>query len=189
MEARPLPASLSFRVAFCLIKHATIVVELKTRSGSHVAAASSRANEPAGDGRMPYLLRNQTTCADDSRFGLLRPVGAKCSCPTCGRKRLPALPPRSTADPATTSRRPRRSPASPAEETGSMRSVFLARWGLVPSWADDLAVGNRMINARGETVDSKPSFKRRVRFAAMFDSRRRLLRMDEDRGWQAALPH
>ncbi len=33
------------------------------------------------------------------------------------------------------------------------------RWGLVPSWAKELAVGNRMINARSETVDSKPAFR------------------------------
>lgn len=33
------------------------------------------------------------------------------------------------------------------------------RWGLVPRWAKDLAIGNRMINARSETVDSKPSFR------------------------------
>ena len=37
--------------------------------------------------------------------------------------------------------------------------VTLMRWGLVPSWAKDLAIGNRMINARGETIASKPSFK------------------------------
>lgn len=34
------------------------------------------------------------------------------------------------------------------------------RWGLVPFWADDLAIGNRMINARSETVSEKPSFRR-----------------------------
>jgi len=34
------------------------------------------------------------------------------------------------------------------------------RWGLVPSWAKDPAIGSRMINARGETVHEKPSFKR-----------------------------
>ena len=43
---------------------------------------------------------------------------------------------------------------------GEPRELFLARWGFVPSWSDDLAIGSRMINARSETVDSKPSFKR-----------------------------
>jgi putative SOS response-associated peptidase YedK len=33
------------------------------------------------------------------------------------------------------------------------------RWGLVPFWAKDPSIGNRMINARSETVDSKPSFR------------------------------
>ncbi len=46
------------------------------------------------------------------------------------------------------------------EATGEDRKVGTFRWGLVPSWAKDLAIGNRMINARGETVDSKPSFRR-----------------------------
>jgi putative SOS response-associated peptidase YedK len=32
------------------------------------------------------------------------------------------------------------------------------RWGLVPSWADDLSIGNRMINARAETICEKRSF-------------------------------
>lgn len=34
-----------------------------------------------------------------------------------------------------------------------------AKWGLVPSWAKDPSVGPRMINARGETVAEKPSFR------------------------------
>ena len=33
------------------------------------------------------------------------------------------------------------------------------RWGLVPFWAKDLSVGNRMFNARAETLDSKAAFK------------------------------
>ena len=40
------------------------------------------------------------------------------------------------------------------------QQLFYARWGLVPSWSDDLAIGSRMINARSETVAEKPSFKR-----------------------------
>ena len=46
------------------------------------------------------------------------------------------------------------------EQAGQLRSVVQMRWGLVPSWADDRAIGNRMINARGETVESKPSFRK-----------------------------
>jgi len=33
------------------------------------------------------------------------------------------------------------------------------RWGLVPSWADDPAIGNRMINARRESLADKPAFR------------------------------
>jgi putative SOS response-associated peptidase YedK len=33
------------------------------------------------------------------------------------------------------------------------------QWGLIPSWAKDPAIGNKMINARGETLPEKPSFK------------------------------
>lgn len=38
------------------------------------------------------------------------------------------------------------------------RGEFM-RWGLIPSWAKDASIGNRMINARGETVAEKPSFR------------------------------
>ena len=38
----------------------------------------------------------------------------------------------------------------------------LMKWGLVPSWASDPTIGNRMINARAETLLEKPSFRKLV---------------------------
>jgi putative SOS response-associated peptidase YedK len=43
-------------------------------------------------------------------------------------------------------------------ETGT-RQLSLLRWGLIPSWADDPSIANRMINARAETVAVKPAFR------------------------------
>ncbi len=39
------------------------------------------------------------------------------------------------------------------------RELVTFRWGLVPFWAKDPAIGNRMINARAETVAEKPAFR------------------------------
>ena len=39
------------------------------------------------------------------------------------------------------------------------RELSLVRWGLVPHWAKDPAIGNRLINARSESVAEKPSFR------------------------------
>lgn len=39
------------------------------------------------------------------------------------------------------------------------REFVRMRWGLVPRWAKDTAIGNKMINARGETIAEKPSFR------------------------------
>jgi putative SOS response-associated peptidase YedK len=44
-------------------------------------------------------------------------------------------------------------------EIGPRRALGTFRWGLVPSWAKDPAVGNRMINARAEALESKPAFR------------------------------
>lgn len=45
------------------------------------------------------------------------------------------------------------------EDQSGVRELAMLRWGLVPSWAKDPAIGNRMINARAETVAEKPSFR------------------------------
>ncbi len=58
------------------------------------------------------------------------------------------------------------------------RELASFRWGLVPSWADDLKIGVRMINARSETIASKPSF------AAAFKRRRCLIPGDGFYEWK-----
>lgn len=41
--------------------------------------------------------------------------------------------------------------------------LSLMKWGLVPSWAKDPRIGAKLINARAEGIESKPSFKRPLR--------------------------
>ena len=52
------------------------------------------------------------------------------------------------------------------------------RWGLIPSWAKDPAIGNRMFNARAETIVEKPSFRE------AFQKRRCLIPADGFYEWQ-----
>lgn len=42
---------------------------------------------------------------------------------------------------------------------GGNREIEQFRWGLIPFWAKDESIGNRMINARAETIADKPSFR------------------------------
>ena len=60
---------------------------------------------------------------------------------------------------------------------GDQEMVAL-RWGLVPVWAKDLKMGARMINARGETVAEKPSFR------SAFKKRRCLVLADGFYEWK-----
>lgn len=43
------------------------------------------------------------------------------------------------------------------------KEPVMLKWGLIPAWAKDSSIGHRMINARAETVDVKPSFARLLR--------------------------
>ena len=45
------------------------------------------------------------------------------------------------------------------DDEATSRELVMLRWGLVPFWAKDPAIGNRMINARAETVAEKPSYR------------------------------
>jgi putative SOS response-associated peptidase YedK len=44
-------------------------------------------------------------------------------------------------------------------EASDGREATFLKWGLVPRWAKDTAIGNKLINARSETVTEKPSFR------------------------------
>ncbi len=44
------------------------------------------------------------------------------------------------------------------DQNGRKR-LEMMRWGLIPHWAKDASIGNRMINARSETIQEKPVFK------------------------------
>jgi putative SOS response-associated peptidase YedK len=43
------------------------------------------------------------------------------------------------------------------------RQLELVRWGLIPFWAKDAKIGNKMINARGETLAEKPAYRDALR--------------------------
>ncbi len=45
------------------------------------------------------------------------------------------------------------------EDSDQERELVMLRWGLVPVWAKDPSIGNRMINARAETVAERPSYR------------------------------
>jgi putative SOS response-associated peptidase YedK len=60
------------------------------------------------------------------------------------------------------------------------KRVEFFRWGLIPAWAKDASIGDRMINARAESVASKPSFRGPLK------DRRCLVLADGFYEWQAS---
>ncbi len=60
------------------------------------------------------------------------------------------------------------------------RAVDFLHWGLVPSWAKDISIGNRLINARAETLEEKPSYR------TAFQRRRCLILADGFYEWAKA---
>src|ERR1017187_9524894 len=48
--------------------------------------------------------------------------------------------------------------AAAPPDAGAVRDLRVVRWGLVPFWAKDVSIGSRLINARAETVSTKPAF-------------------------------
>ena len=67
-------------------------------------------------------------------------------------------------------------------EREDQRVLSRLRWGLVPSWAKDVKIGDRMINARAETVATKPSYRR------AFAKKRCLIPVDGFYEWKAGTP-
>ncbi len=67
----------------------------------------------------------------------------------------------------------------PSPRGRAQRELRLLRWGLVPVWAKDTSGGARMINARSETVASKPAFR------SAFSRRRCIIPADGYYEWQA----
>jgi putative SOS response-associated peptidase YedK len=84
---------------------------------------------------------------------------------------VPAYPPRYNIAPTMDALVVRETPA------GEREAVML-RWGLVPAWAKDPAIGSRMFNARAEGVADKPAFR------APFRRRRCLVPADGFYEWQ-----
>ena len=79
---------------------------------------------------------------------------------------------------------PPRFNVAPTQEVAVVRSsvegqheLVNMRWGLVPFWAKDISIGNRMINARAESVAEKPAFR------AAFRNRRCLVLADGYYEW------
>jgi putative SOS response-associated peptidase YedK len=72
-----------------------------------------------------------------------------------------------------------RQPVAVIMEEGK-RKIVTMKWGLIPHWAKDATIADRLINARSETVEEKPSFR------DSFKKRRCLIIADGFYEWQGS---
>lgn len=103
------------------------------------------------------------------RYGLTRPelIDAE----SLGVPELPPLEPRWNIAPS--------QDVAAVVREGGVTVATMLKWGLVPRWAEDPSIGNRMANARAESVAGKPAFR------DAFRRRRCLLLADVFYEWQA----
>jgi putative SOS response-associated peptidase YedK len=71
-------------------------------------------------------------------------------------------------------------PVATVRQSGASRVLSMMRWGLVPSWATDIKIGNQLINGRSESVLEKPAFR------DSFRARRCLIPADGFYEWKKA---
>lgn len=102
------------------------------------------------------------------RFGLTRPE--RLDLDRFGIHELPPLVPRFNVAPG--------SDILAVREREGRRVADFVRWGLVPSWARDPAIGNRLANARADSAFEKPAFRHAMK------SRRALIPADVFYEWQ-----
>jgi putative SOS response-associated peptidase YedK len=86
---------------------------------------------------------------------------------------IPNLPPRYNVAPT------QQVPIVRLAGNDGAREIAQVRWGLIPFWAKDAAIGSKMINARAEGIAEKPAFR------AALKSRRCLVLADGFYEWQA----
>jgi len=102
------------------------------------------------------------------RFGLTRPE--RLDLERFGIRELPPLVPRFNVAPG--------SDILVVREREGARVADFVRWGLVPSWARDPSIGNRMANARADSAFEKPAFRNAMK------GRRALVLADVFYEWQ-----
>ena len=103
------------------------------------------------------------------RFGLSRPE--RLDLQRLGITSLPPLEPRFNIPPG--------GDILVVRQRKEERVADLLHWGLIPSWAKDASIGNRMANARSDTALEKPAFRRAM------ELRRCLIPADLFYEWQA----